>query len=88
MDNTQLLLNIVLIITTILLIVVGIQIIIILRDFRKILRKINQIINELEKIGVSLEHGFSEISGFLSAIKTIFKIINSFQAKKNVRNNK
>lgn len=88
MDTTQVLLTTVLTITTILLIIVGIQLILILKDLRKLLKKINNIVNEMEKIGVSFEHGFSEIAGFISGIKLIFRLINSFQAKKNGRSNK
>lgn len=88
MDTTQVLLTIVLTTTTILLIIIGIQLIFILKDIRKLLKKVNNIINEMEKIGVSFEHGFSEITGFISGIKLIFRLINSFQAKKNVRTNK
>lgn len=85
MDTTQLLLTVVLTITTILLIVVGIQLIFILRDFRSLLKKVNNIIDELEKVGVSLEHGFSEVTGFLSGIKTLFRLINHLHIKKNVK---
>ena len=83
MDTTQLLLTVVLTVTTILLIVVGIQLIFILKDFRSLLKKVNNIVDELEKVGVSLEHGFSEITGFLSGIKTIFRLINNLHNKKN-----
>lgn len=83
MDTTQLLLTVVLTVTTILLVVVGIQLIFILRDVRSLLKKANTIVDELEKIGVSFEHGFSEISGFITGIKALFKIINTLHAKKN-----
>ena len=85
MDTTQLLLTVVLTVTTILLVVVGIQLIFILKDFRKLLKRVNNIVDQLEKIGVSFEHGFSEISGFISAIKTLFRLVNTLHAKKNVR---
>lgn len=85
MDTTQLLLTVVLTVTTILLIIIGIQLIFILKDFRNLLKKTNNIVDELEKAGVSLEHGFSEINGFLSGVKTLFKIINTFHGKKNGR---
>jgi len=83
MDTTQLLLTVVLTITTIFLVIVGIQLIFILRDFRRLLKKVNSIVDELEKAGVSLEHGFSEINGFLSGIKVLFRIINTFHHKKH-----
>ena len=85
MDTTQLLLSVVLTVTTILLIVVGIQLIFILKDLRQLLKKVNNIVDDLEKVGVSFEHGFSEITGFLSSFKLIFRLINSLQNKKNGR---
>lgn len=85
MDTTQLLLSVVLTVTTILLIVVGIQLIFILKDLRQLLKKVNNIVEDLEKVGVSFEHGFSEITGFLSSFKLIFRLINSLQNKKNGR---
>ena len=83
MDTTQLLLTVVLTVTTILLIIIGIQLIFILKDLRSLLKKVKSIVDELEKVGVSFEHGFSEISGFLSAIKTIFRLVNTLHNKKN-----
>lgn len=83
MDTTQLLLSVVLTVTTILLIVVGIQLIFILKDLRQLLRKANHIVEDLEKVGISFEHGFSEITGFLSSFKVLFRLINSLQSKKN-----
>jgi len=83
MDTTQLLLTVVLTVTTVLLVVIGIQLIFIFKDLRLLLKKANNIVNELEKVGVSFEHGFTEITGFLSGIKTIFHIVNTLQNKKN-----
>lgn len=83
MDSTQFLLTIVLTVTTILLVVVGIQLIFVLKELRKALKKINVIIEGFEKVGLSVEHGFTEISGFLGGIKTIFKVIDILHAKKN-----
>jgi len=85
MDTTQLLLSVVLTVTTIFLIIVGIQLVFILKDLRQLLKKVNNIVKELEKVGVSFEHGFSEISGFLSSFKVIFRLINSLSNKKNGR---
>jgi len=85
MDTTQLLLSVVLTVTTILLIVIGIQLIFILKDLRQLLKKTNRITDNLERVGISFEHGFSEIAGFLSSFKVIFRLINSFANKKNGR---
>lgn len=85
MDTTQLLLTVVLTVTTALLIVVGIQLIFILKELRKILHKANRIIENFERVGVSLEHGFSEFLGFFSGLKTIFKVVDLIHAKKNAK---
>lgn len=83
MDTTQLLLTVVLTITTILLVVVGIQFIFVLREVHKIVKKINGIIEGFEKVGGSVEHGFAEILGFFTGIKTMFKVVDVIHNKKN-----
>lgn len=85
MDSTQLLLTVVLTVTTILLIVVGIQLVFVLKELRKTLQKVNNIVDNFEKVGVSVEHGFSEIKGFVSGAKALFKVIDIIHAKKNAR---
>lgn len=85
MDTTQLLLTVVLTITTILLVIVGIQFIFVLREIHKIVKKVNGIIEGFEKVGGSVEHGFAEILGFFSGIKTIFKVVDVIHTKKNGR---
>lgn len=85
MDSTQLLLTVVLTVTTILLVVIGIQLIFVLKELRKTLKKVNEIIDNFEKVGLSLEHSFSELTGFVSGLKTIFKVIDLFHAKKNAK---
>lgn len=83
MDSTQLLLSVVLTVTTVLLVVIGIQLVFVLKEVRKTLNKINEIISNFERMGVSLEHSFSELTGFASGFKTIFKVIDFFHAKKS-----
>lgn len=83
MDSTQLLLTVVLSVTTILLIFVGIQLIFLIRDLRRTITRVNTIIDAFEKVGVSLDHGLGEMQGFLIGLKTIFKFIDIFHAKKN-----
>jgi len=85
MDSTQLLLSVVLTVTTILLVVIGIQLIFVLKELQKTMKKVNSIIDNFEKVGISLENSFSEITGFTSGIKTIFKVVDFFHAKKNSR---
>ena len=83
MDQTQNILTIALAISTVILVIIGIQLILVLRDLRKILRKITSVVEALEKFGLSLEHGFSEVYGFLAGLKTIFKVIDLIHKKKN-----
>ncbi len=85
MDSTQLLLTVVLTVTTILLIIVGVQFIFVLRELRKILIKANAIIASFEKVGMTLDHGLGEIHGFISGLKTLFKVVDIFHSKKNGR---
>lgn len=83
MDTTQLLLTIVLTVTTILLVIVGVQLIFLLKDLRMTIKKVNGIIESFEKLGGSVEHGFSEFIGFLAGIKTLFKVVDIIHHKKN-----
>jgi hypothetical protein len=85
MDTTQLLLTVVLTVTTILLIVIGIQLIFVLKELRRALIKVNGIIDAFEKVGGSVEHGFSELTGFFAGAKSLFKIIDVLRNKKNGR---
>ena len=83
MDTTQVLLTVVLTITTIILVIVGIQLIFVLKELRKTLGTVNAIIDGLEKVGLSVEHGFTEVVGFFTGIKSILKIIDILHAKKD-----
>ena len=85
MDTTQLLLTVVLTVTTVLLIAVGVQLIFVLKELRKTLKKVNGIIENFEKVGMSVEHSLSEVTGFVSGLKTIFKVIDLIHAKKNAK---
>ena len=77
------LLTIVLSVTTILLIIVGIQLFFVLQELRLTLKKARRIVDGFEKVGVSLEHGMGEITGFVTGFKTLFKIIEMVQSKKH-----
>lgn len=83
MDQIQTVLTVALGISTVILVIIGIQLILVLRDLRQILKKLTLVFEALEKFGLSLEHGFSEIYGFLAGFKTIFKIVDLFHKKKN-----
>lgn len=83
MDAVQILLSVTLVITTVFLIVVGVQLFLALRDVRRTLGRANTIIDSFEKVGSGLEHGFSEVSGFLSGVKGLFKFIDIVKRKKD-----
>lgn len=83
MDTTQLLLTIVLAVSTILLVIVGIQLIFVLKELRITIKKIKEIIESFEKIGGSVEHGWTELTGFFAGLKSFFKAIDIIHLKKN-----
>ncbi len=74
MDTTQLLLSIVLSVSTIFLIIVGWQLFTVLLELRKALKAANTIIAGFESIGVGLEHGLGEVVGFLNGFKSLLKL--------------
>lgn len=83
MDSTQLLLTIILTVSTILAIIIGIQLIFVLKELRRTLLNVNKIVGGLESVGSGIEHEFSEILGFIKGIGNIFKIIDRINHKKN-----
>ena len=83
MDTTQLLLTVVLTVTTILLIIVGIQLIFVLRELRSTLKKVNVIVSGFEKVGTTVEQGVGEVAGFVTGLKTILKAVDIFRTKKH-----
>lgn len=83
MDSTQLLLTIILTVSTILAIIIGIQLIFVLKELRRTLLNVNKIVSGLESVGSGIEHEFSEILGFVKGVGNILKIVNSLSHKKN-----
>ncbi|MDO8497823.1 MAG: hypothetical protein Q7S61_04740 [bacterium] len=83
MDTTQLLLTIVLTVSTVLLVIIGIQLIFILKELRQTLRHVNKIIDGFESLGTGLEHGLTEVTGFMNGFKMMFKAIDLMPHKKN-----
>ena len=86
MDTTQLLLTIILSLTTLLLVVVGIQLIFVLREVRRTLMNVNRIVNGFDSFGSGLDHGLQEVVGFLNGFKTIMKIVESLPINKHDKN--
>jgi len=85
MDTTQLLLTVVLTVITILLIIVGIQLIFVLREARRILVRVSGVISSFEATGAGLTHGLGELQGFVGGLRSVFKIIDLLQSRKNGR---
>lgn len=83
MDTIQILLLIVLVISTIFLTVVGIQLTIVLFELRKTLNNVNKIIKGFDNIGVGLQHGIGEATGFINGFKTLLKVIDLYKTAKN-----
>lgn len=68
-------------VTTVVFTVVGIQLILILKDIRSIVKKLHNISDRLESFGVSVGTGYSEIAGFLVALKKIAGVVDLLQEK-------
>ncbi|NCO88329.1 hypothetical protein AUK04_05120 [Candidatus Roizmanbacteria bacterium CG2_30_33_16] len=83
MDSTQLLLTIILTVSTILAIIIGIQLIFVLKELRKALLNVNKVVSGLESVSVGIENEFSEVLGFVKGLRNIFKIIDNLNRKKN-----
>lgn len=88
MDTIQILLLIVLVISTIFLTIVGIQLTIVLFELRKTLSNVNKIIKGFDSIGVGLQHGIGEATGFINGFKTVLKVIDLYKTAKNDKSKK
>lgn len=83
MDSLEILLTIVLVLTTIFLTVVGVQLILTLIEARKTLKKVNRVIQGFESAGVHLNQSVNEMSGFISGFKSIMRMLEVMGSKKN-----
>jgi len=83
MDTMQILLIITLGTTTVFSVIVGIQLVLLLREFKKTLTTVNKIASGLESVGVGIEKGFEEVSGFVNGFKALFKLFELVTTKKN-----
>ncbi len=88
MDTTQLLLTTTLVVTTIFLIVVGVQLVLVLMELRRTMRRVNSIVDGFERMGHGVEHGFSEVVGFLGGVKTLFKAADTLTKRRHDRHKK
>lgn len=83
MDTMQILLVITLGSVTIFSIIVGIQLILVLKELKKTLTTINKVTAGFESIGVGIEKGFEEVTGFVNGFKALFKLFEIIAPKKN-----
>ena len=81
MDTIQILLIIVLSISTLFLTIVGIQLVLVLTSLKKTLDNANKIISDFDAIGEGLRHGIGEATGFINGFKTILKIVDLYKKK-------
>jgi len=88
MDTIQILLLIVLVVTTIFLTVVGIQLTLVLFELKKTISNINKIIKGFDTIGIGLKHGLGEATGFINGFKTVLKVIDLYKDTKSGKSKK
>jgi hypothetical protein len=88
MDSVQILLIIVLVVSTVFITVVGIQLAIVLFEAQKILKHINKMTKGLDEIGQGLKHGIGEATGFLNGFKTVMKVIDIYKDAKSEKSKK
>ena len=81
MDTIQILLIIVLSISTLFLTIVVIQLVLVLKSLKKTLDNANKIIAGFDAIGIGLKHGIGEATGFINGFKTILKIVDLYKKK-------
>jgi len=83
MDTMQILLIITLGTTVVFSVIIGIQLILVLKELKQTLTTINKVTAGFESIGVGIEKGFEEVSGFMNGFKALFKLFELISPKKN-----
>lgn len=83
MDPIQILLIIVMILSTFFLSIIGIQLFITLRELRRTLRNVNKVVQGFEDLGIGLNQGFNEVVGFMNGFKVILKALHVISNTKN-----
>lgn len=87
-DTSQILIVAAITVMTVILTVIGVQLIFVLRDVRVLLEKVNGIVAEVEKIGLNIGQGYSEVMGFVSGVKNVFLLTDYLAQKKKKKNDK
>lgn len=83
MDAIQILLIIILTLSTVFLTVVGFQLVLVLKELRTSLQGLNKVIKGFDTVGVGLQHGLGELTGFINGFKTVMKIVDISHKRKN-----
>lgn len=83
MDPIQILLIIILILSTFFLTIIGVQLFITLREMRKTLSNINKVVNNFETLGVGLQQGMTEVTGFMNGFKVVLKALQFINQQKH-----
>lgn len=83
MDPVQLLLIIILTLSSFFLAIVGIQLFLTLRQLQATLKHLNRVISGFESMGVGVSQGFQEIIGFMNGFKVISKAISLISQNKD-----
>lgn len=63
-------------IMTIILTILGIQLILILRDFQKMMNRFNTVAMTIEKFGMNITSGTTELMGFVSGMKNVLTAVD------------
>ncbi|MFQ5452168.1 MAG: hypothetical protein ACE5DQ_01255 [Candidatus Paceibacterota bacterium] len=87
-DINQVLILSAIAVMTVILAVIGVQLILLLRELRKSIAKINNIVSELEKIGMNVSHGYSEVTGFVTGLTKLFQIAEFVAGRKKKKSGK
>ncbi len=65
--------------------IVGFQLYFVLRELKKLITRMHTVVSGFEHMGQGMNHGFTEIIGFVNGVKTILKIAENITSKKNER---
>jgi hypothetical protein len=84
-DLTQIILSITLLVTTVFLVLIGLQVIKLLKQLRVMLGRVDSMVEGFERMGTSVEGGFNEVVGFFGGLRSVMKIMEFFNSRKNER---
>lgn len=85
-DAGQILIVAAISIMTAILTIIGIQLIFILRDFRRMMTRGQSIIDGVEKFGMNMKSGSSELMGFVAGLKNVLTVIDHISESHKKKN--